>query len=174
MSVIGRSAARLSAWVDASYPAGMDPELVLRRRVDKVNVEAGEVGQALEGYTGENPRKGVFDTREHVMKELLDVASAALNAWEHMDGNRGRSGAALEAHFDFALNRVGIGAEPGHMMRGYAFAATDDTSTPVTLGERLVDRPRIDLPAFPVPWRWGAGALALIVAAFTVWAVIAP
>jgi len=105
---IGQNVAKLSKWIDASYPASMDAELVLRRRVGKIMNEAGEVAQALEGYTGENPRKGVFDTSDHVMAELLDVAITALGAWEHMDGNLGRSQHVLEEKLLAILRRAGI------------------------------------------------------------------
>jgi hypothetical protein len=104
----GRSMARFSAWIDDSYPQGMDAELVLRRRTGKIGNEFGELLDALEGYTGENPRKGVFDTKEHVMKELMDCAVAALGAWEHMDGNRGHSQEELAIHIDGLLKRVGL------------------------------------------------------------------
>ena len=107
VAALGPRVAALSVWVDASYPDDMEDELHLRRRIDKVGVEYGEVGEALEGFTGENPRKGVFRTREDVMKELLDTAHAALGAWEHMDGNKGRSGAALAAQAGAVLVRVG-------------------------------------------------------------------
>lgn len=121
MSVIGNSLSRLSGWIDGSYPATLDTEVHLRRRIDKLMEEVGEVGQALGGMTGENPRKGFTHSREHVMKELLDVAVTALGAWEHMDENQGRSEAALEVHLDGLLTRVNLGAEPGHMIRGYSF-----------------------------------------------------
>lgn len=81
--------AQISATIDASYPPTMDPELVLRRRLGKVGVENGEMLQAVEAWTGENPRKGVCGTHNDVVKELLDCASAALCAVEHMTGNRG-------------------------------------------------------------------------------------
>lgn len=86
-----RHLALISAKVTASYPPDVQavPELVLRRRVTKVANEVGEMLEALEGYTGENPRKGVYATREDVVKELLDCASAALCAVEHMTGNYG-------------------------------------------------------------------------------------
>lgn len=119
MTALSESVRRLSSWIDDSYPAGIDQELHLRRRIGKLMEETGETAQALGGYTGENPRKGLTHTREDVMKELLDVAVTALGAWEHMDGNRGNSDLAVTVHLDFLLNRVGLGAEPAHMMRGY-------------------------------------------------------
>lgn len=108
----GAAMGEFSAWIDATYPDGMDEELVLRRRIDKVSAEFGEVMEALEGYTGENPRKGVFDSIDHVMQELLDVALSALGAWEHADGNRGRSAAMLLARLLFVRERVGLEAVP--------------------------------------------------------------
>lgn len=129
LSVISRSVARLSAWIDGSYPVEIDPELHLRRRIDKLMEEVGETGQSLGGYTGENPRKGVTHTREDVMGELLDVAVTALGAWEHMDGNRSRSALALAVKLDALLNRVGLGAEAGSMIRGYSLEALGTYST---------------------------------------------
>jgi|SRR6185437_6106326 len=88
---LGGTLARISAMVTASYPEGMVDELVMRRRLGKVNVEVGELGDAIEGWTGENPRKGVYATRDDVIKELIDCASAALCAVEYMTGDRGQS-----------------------------------------------------------------------------------
>lgn len=92
--------AQISSYVTGSYPPGMDPELVMRRRVGKVNVEAGELADAVEGFTGENPRKGVYATREDVIKELLDCASASLCAVEHMTGDRGLSVSLLASQVE--------------------------------------------------------------------------
>lgn len=83
--------AYISRTVTASYPDGMVDELVMRRRLGKVNVEAGELWDAVEGWTGENPRKGVYATREDVIKELIDCASASLCALEYMTGDKGKS-----------------------------------------------------------------------------------
>ena len=90
--------ALISAAITASYPPGLDPELVMRRRTGKVGNEYGEVLEAIEGWTGENPRKGVYATRDDVGKELLDVAVAALAAWEHLNGDHGWALGALFEH----------------------------------------------------------------------------
>jgi NTP pyrophosphatase (non-canonical NTP hydrolase) len=123
LSATAASLRRLSAWIDGSYDPGMVKELVLRRRVGKLMEEVGEVGTALGGVTGENPRKGVTHTESQLMDELLDVAITALGAWEHMDGNQGRSVHALSVALDRILNRAGLGAEPGHMIRSYTLPA---------------------------------------------------
>jgi NTP pyrophosphatase (non-canonical NTP hydrolase) len=111
MNTIGEKVAILSRWIDDSYERDgfdLDGETVLRRRIDKLMEEVGEVGQALGGYVGENPRKGFTHEKEDVMAELLDVAITALGAWEHMGGNRGDSGEALEDKLYRVLNRVGL------------------------------------------------------------------
>lgn len=104
----GEKIAILSRWIDASYPDHLDAELVVRRRVGKIGNEFGEVLQALEGATGENPRKGVFDDYEHVGQELLDVAITALGAWEHLTGNTGDSVNALGYKIESILERAGL------------------------------------------------------------------
>lgn len=53
-------------------------------RIGKAAAEAQEAVEALGGVTGENPRKGVCDTWDHVMEELGDTACAALLAIQHI------------------------------------------------------------------------------------------
>lgn len=108
MSEIARKISEFSAYIDASYPKDMDPELVLRRRTGKVGVEAGELLDAIEGYTGENPRKGHYATVDDVIKELLDVCGAALGAVEHLTGNAGKSIPLLEERISTVHARVGL------------------------------------------------------------------
>ena len=53
-------------------------------RVLKLQEEAGEVAQAVIGFTGANKRKGVTHDEEAVAKELADVvitAMVALHDW---------------------------------------------------------------------------------------------
>lgn len=88
-SAAGRLAA-LSAAIDA-HNADRDPEAILWGRVAKVAEEAGEAVGALVGVTGQNPRKGVSHSQTDLVDELLDVATAALGAVEHLTENRGFS-----------------------------------------------------------------------------------
>lgn len=87
---------RISRLINA-HNAGRDPEAITWGRVAKVSEEAGEVIDALILATGQNPRKGaaILDVSmvdwTNVKKELLDVVCAALCAYEHVDGHRGRS-----------------------------------------------------------------------------------
>lgn len=69
--------------------AARDPEARTWGRLAKVSEECGEVIEAYIGATGQNPRKGQTHTIADVSEELLDVALAALAAWEHLNGNRG-------------------------------------------------------------------------------------
>lgn len=67
-------------------------------RLIKVQEEAGEVAEAVIGFTGANARKGVTHTEEDVAKELADVvitAMVAMHDWvpspeqfmkEHLQG----------------------------------------------------------------------------------------
>lgn len=102
--------AEISHYVNSSYPPSVysNDELTLRRRVGKVNVEAGELADAMEGYTGENPRKGFYATKQDVMKELLDTAAAALAAYEHMNGNNATCMLALNNHVMSNAARLGL------------------------------------------------------------------
>jgi len=102
--------AAVSRWVDDSYPDDIDPELAMRRRTGKVGNEYGETLDAIEAWTGENPRKGVTGTVNEVLKELLDTAVAALGAVEHLTGNRGESIDMLDAHIRYVYARAGLNA----------------------------------------------------------------
>ena len=89
----------LSRWID-NHPANAnrDPEALTWGRLAKVAEESGEVISAWIGATGQNPRKGITGSREAVRRELLDVATTALAAVEHLDGHAGRSLDALAEH----------------------------------------------------------------------------
>lgn len=72
-------------------------------RIIKVQEEAGEVAQALIGFTGGNKRKGYTHNEEKVAKELADVvvtAMVALHDWvpspEHF----------LKAHLQGLIERI--------------------------------------------------------------------
>lgn len=95
LSFIDEATGRFSAWIDSTYPDGMQEDLVVHRRVGKVAEEVGEVTAAIGGYFAENPRKGQSHTIDDLQGELLDVAFAALGAWEHLNGNTGAAGTAL-------------------------------------------------------------------------------
>lgn len=103
----GEPLAELSAWIDASNDR-RDPEAITWGRLAKISEEVGEVIEAFIGATGQNPRKGVTHDMADVRKELLDVAVTALAAWEHLDGNAGRSLAALDEHVDYLVIRAGL------------------------------------------------------------------
>ncbi len=81
------------------------PRHLARVRVGKAAEEFGEVEAALIAWEGSNPRKpnGSLD---QVLTELLDVATAALGAYEHLTDNVGASGPALAEHCRFLLERM--------------------------------------------------------------------
>jgi NTP pyrophosphatase (non-canonical NTP hydrolase) len=98
----------ISKWIDgAPANAGKSPlENLLLRTTAKLSEEVGEVGAALIGMTGQNPRKGVTHTIEDVRKELLDVALTALAAVEHISGNNGTTVYQLNEHIFNVYNRM--------------------------------------------------------------------
>lgn len=102
-----RQLAELSQWVDDAN-AHRDPEARRWERVVKPAEEAGEVISAVIGLNGSNPRKGVTHTMEHVRKELLDTAVAALGALEHLSGNDGSSLTALIDFIGHIHARAGL------------------------------------------------------------------
>ena len=79
-----------SRLLDGTYPAELCEEARVRRRLDKLSEEVGEVIAAYGGVVGENPRKGVTHELDDVLAELLDVAACALGAYESLDGHQGR------------------------------------------------------------------------------------
>ncbi len=52
-------------------------------RISKVAEELGEAIQAFIGYTGQNPRKGVVNSRNDVLNELADVIMTGILAMQH-------------------------------------------------------------------------------------------
>lgn len=97
----------ISAWIDgsASYQ-GISQEAHRVRRCVKTAEEVGEMVAALYGWIGENPRKGVTHTADDVVRELLDVALAALGAIEHLDGNTGTALDRLDGHIRSVASRA--------------------------------------------------------------------
>lgn len=113
-AVTAKQLAALSNFITSTYRPGMDPELVMRRRVGKVSNEVGEVWEAIEAWTGENFRKGVYGTKDDVIKELLDVACAALCATEHLTGDSGEALLQFMAHVAAMVARAGLELEARH------------------------------------------------------------
>lgn len=75
----------------------------------KIAEEFGEAVQAYIGVTGQNPRKGVYGTRDDIQKELADVivtAGIAMIAIAGGDADDAR--AHLEKRLDLVTERVGV------------------------------------------------------------------
>jgi hypothetical protein len=75
-------------------------------RIGKAQSEAREAMEALAGVTGENPRKGICDTWEHVMEELGDTACAALLGIQHITKDTDITWAVFIAALAKGLARV--------------------------------------------------------------------
>ncbi|MFJ2864255.1 MazG-like family protein [Kitasatospora sp. NPDC087314] len=107
----------LSTWIDAS-PANRrrNAEALLWSRIAKVGEEAGEAVAALIGATGANPRKGTVGDLADVERELLDVATAALLAVDHLCTRAGQPGIAmdrLDQHIRTVAERAGRTEDAG-------------------------------------------------------------
>lgn len=106
---MGLAVAAMSEWVDSSPEnRKRDPEALLWGRVSKVAEEHGEAIDVLIGLTGQNPRKGFHGGTDELIKELLDTATSALGAVEHITGNRGDSLQLLSEHLRFLIDRAGL------------------------------------------------------------------
>lgn len=77
-SRIWDSVDHLVAWLDEESGLPVGDERLLR--ILKLSEEVGEVGAAVIGATGQNPRKGVTHSWEDVQHELCDVVFSALVA----------------------------------------------------------------------------------------------
>jgi hypothetical protein len=75
-------------------------------RIAKAQSEANEAVEALAGVTGENPRKGVCDTWEHVCEELADTACAGLLGIQHVTKDARQTWVIFLAALDKARSRV--------------------------------------------------------------------
>jgi hypothetical protein len=98
---------RLSHWINQGNE-GRDPEAILWGRVSKVSEECGEAIEALIGWTGQNPRKGVTHGRGDLVEELLDVAVTALGAIEHVCDHQGDSLDLLDEKVRRVVERAGL------------------------------------------------------------------
>ena len=104
---LGTAVAGISAYVDAKIGYEISVRELAWERIGKIAEEYGEVTEAWIGVGATNPRKGATHSYDDVRSELLDVAVAALGAWEHLSGNRGQCGFALLQHAISRAVRLG-------------------------------------------------------------------
>lgn len=75
----------------------------------KIAEEFGEAVQAYIGITGQNPRKGVYGTREDVQEELADViVTAGIAMIAVAGGSADDARAHLEKRLSVVTERVGV------------------------------------------------------------------
>jgi phosphoribosyl-ATP pyrophosphohydrolase len=102
---LSRNALAISRWVDAGLPTD-DPAARLWARTAKVAEEAGEVIAAVTDFVGANPRR--TGDQDAVIRELCDVAFAALGAIAHLHDNDVDAVAVLADHAARVVARAGI------------------------------------------------------------------
>lgn len=109
MTTTAEKIAAISRWVDeAPCNRDRDVEALGWHRVAKVAEEAGEAISEWLLHTGGNPRKEPAAGVGAVIEELLDAASAALAAVEHLTGNQGNAMILLGAKVDAVHVRAGL------------------------------------------------------------------
>lgn len=101
----------LSRWID-HHNRFKPAEAVTWGRIAKLSEEIGEVVAEYILLTGQNPRKkhsGTLDeARDRVKKELLDVATTALGAYEHLDYHQENAIPRLLEHIRAVGERAGV------------------------------------------------------------------
>ena len=122
---------QFSDWLDSTYgPEVSAGEALFRRTTNKLGEELGELAEALGGWIGENPRKGVTNSHDRVLSELMDIAGAALGASVHVS------------------RRAGVEAEPVRMLHDKLRYITERAGlTPADASQ--ADSPSDDGPAEP-------------------------
>jgi hypothetical protein len=76
-------------WVDSVLDANVADEYKSQplaqdwARISKGIEESGEAISAYIGMTGQNPRKGISDTREHFYEEMADAALTFIYGLQH-------------------------------------------------------------------------------------------
>lgn len=100
--------ASLSDYFDAHLIdiKGVSPEYVLYARTAKLMEECGEVMEAVIGYTGDNPRKGVNRSLSDVRAELCDVVLTALCALHSITNDEHDVASLVNQRIQFVYHRL--------------------------------------------------------------------
>jgi hypothetical protein len=79
----------LDEWLDADTHPDYRAQPLAQdlARVAKAAEEAGEAISAFIGWTGQNPRKGVSDTRSHMLEEMVDGMLTFILGIQHFTKN---------------------------------------------------------------------------------------
>lgn len=84
-------------------------EIPQQTLIMKIAEELGEAVQAHIGVTGQNPRKGVYGSREDVLKELADVIlTAGIAMISVADGDAEEAARRLTARLQAVTARAGV------------------------------------------------------------------
>jgi hypothetical protein len=75
-------------------------------RVAKVIEELGETIDAMIGFTGQNPRKGVVYSKEDMLYEIADTALTAIFALHHFTKNSSVAREILRRKQEFIYRRM--------------------------------------------------------------------
>ena len=100
-------------WLDSEVAPGYQAQPLAQdwARVTKAGEEVGEAIDALIGFTGQNPRKGTYGSREDLLKELGDIAVTGMFAIQHFTKSADETASVLMNALEKAAARA---AEAGY------------------------------------------------------------
>lgn len=100
----------LDEWLDAnvSQPYKDQPLAQDWARVGKVIEELGEAISDLIGWSGQNPRKGVYSTHHDMVNELCDVVITGILAIQHFTKDEVTTFKYLHERWDYRLRKAGL------------------------------------------------------------------
>lgn len=95
-------------WLDEGIPPLYKEQRLAQdwARISKVIEELGETIEAMIGYTGQNPRKGMTHSKDDMLYELADTAITAILAIHHFTKNSSTAREILHKKQEFIYRRM--------------------------------------------------------------------
>lgn len=100
----------MNTWLDAEVADTYKGQPLAQdwARVAKLGEEMGEAISALIGYTGQNPRKGTYSSRDEMLGELADCALTAIYAIQHFTGDVDKTIGIIQDKAAHHIERCGL------------------------------------------------------------------
>lgn len=100
----------LDQWLDSKVAPDYQAQPLAQHwaRIAKVAEETGEAIQALIGWTGQNPRKGITNSVADVTDELADVVITGILAMQHFIHDADMVARLIDAKLDYQCKRAGL------------------------------------------------------------------
>lgn len=100
----------LDEWLDANVSQVYKDQPLAQdwARVSKVIEELGEAIQCLIGWSGQNPRKGIYSSHHDMVNELCDVIITGVLAVQHFTKDEPTTYKYLHDRWDYRLRKAGL------------------------------------------------------------------